>query len=172
MAKPTTGERRDDPVGRVVAGNIRRLRRYRGWTQAQVAEQLAPYIGGQLTPAAISQWEDGRNPGQGIRRFSITELWAICKVFNVSLSSLLFPGVGRWSTFDGVEIPDLFGEPYFSVWEDCFADIGEADQLMWEGSLKNRAPEQSDSVPTGSDSESTLAEAIEIIRRAHEEGRL
>jgi transcriptional regulator with XRE-family HTH domain len=164
-------ERRDDPIGRVVAGNLRVLRRFRGWSQRQVAENLAPYIGGELTGAAISQWEDGRNPGQSVRRFSISELWAFCKVFEVNLASLLLPGAGMGNAPDGVDMPDLFGESYFSVWEDCFAGIDVDERHLWER-FRSRTQDESERDIADSDSELMLARAVEIIIRAQEEGRL
>ncbi len=121
------GGRRVDPIGRVVAGNLRSLRARRNWTQAELAERLAPYIGGELSASAISQWEEGRNPDQGVRRYAITELWAICRVFRIPLSGLLLPGV---SMVPEHEVPDihLFGEDYSVIWKDCFAKNAD-----WEG---------------------------------------
>ena len=125
----STRHRRDDPIGRVVAANIRRLRQQEGWSQQQLANRLAPYIGGELSPAAISQWEDGRNADSSVRRFSITELWALCHIFDVNLALLLNPGL--WATRIA-DVPDLFGEPYSSIWADCFASIGPDDYESWE----------------------------------------
>ena len=120
-------ERRADPIGRVVAFNLHILRRHRGWTQADLAERLAPYIGGELTASAISQWEEGRNPNRPVRRYAITELWALCRIFQIPLSALLLPGVFMVSEYE-VPTIHLFGEDFSRVWKDCFAASGD-----WEG---------------------------------------
>jgi transcriptional regulator with XRE-family HTH domain len=165
-----TRERPDDPIGRVVVGNLRNLRRYRGWTQQQVADLLAPYIGAVLSGAAISQWEEGRNPDHPVRRFSISELWAICKIFEVNLSTLLLPGSGRWTGGEPVDAPTLFGESYFSVWTDCFAGIDADERLFWKESFPVEAT--SDSQPENDDWEIAFEEAFETIRRLKREGRI
>jgi len=128
MTEEPTRKRTDDPIGRVIAGNLRRLRLHNGLTQEELAIRLTPYIGGKVSSAAISQWEDGRNPEKPVRSFSMTEVWAICKTFGVTLPRLLMPGLWEPSVDD---TPTLFSQQYASIWSDLFADITKEDEASW-----------------------------------------
>jgi hypothetical protein len=138
--------RRDDPIGRVVAANIRFLRQTRTptMTQEDLADKLAPLIGGRVTGAAIQQWEAGADVTKGIRRFSVTELWALCRVFNVPLAGLLLPSLG----LNPAEpfIPDVFGRPYAEVWDNCF-DGTERWAMNWRQVFDARDGQKHDGNP-------------------------
>ena len=169
-----TRNRRDDPIGRVVAANLRRLRQQEGWSQQQLANRLAPFIGGEVSAAAISQWEDGRNPDNSVRRFSITELWAFCRIFDVNLALLLNPGLWAAKISD---VPDLFGEPYSSIWQDCFESIGSDDYEIWERvaavekgrPLREDVPHPSGAPDLDEFSEDEIAAAVRLLRQARGE---
>lgn len=166
-------QRRADPIGQVVAGNLRRLRAIRGWTQAELAEQLAPFIGGELSASAISQWEEGRNPDQPVRRYAITELWALCRVFQIPLAGLLFPGV-FFLTEDEIPTTDIFGGDYSLVWEDCFVRtsdtearwqhlgrIEEQHRLVWAD--RNRGGDRPDDDPLSDLSDIEIERLREVL---------
>lgn len=79
----------------IVAGNIARLRRQRGWTQRQLADALSERDSKTWSTSMVSDAErsvypdraDGRPP----RQFTADELVALARVFQVSLMSLLAP---------------------------------------------------------------------------------
>jgi transcriptional regulator with XRE-family HTH domain len=110
-----------DPVGRVVATNIKRLRQRRRLTLKETSEELASVLGtSPLSEGGLSRWENSDPP----RRFSMTELFAICRVFDVRLAELFRPDMD-------VPIPTINGEPYFAVWGVCF-DSTDRMKSRWQ----------------------------------------
>lgn len=73
---------------RVVAANIRNERQRRGWSLNRVAAGVAPYLG-QMGASTISAWEASRH--DGAKGFTIEELYALCRMFEVTLADLLNP---------------------------------------------------------------------------------
>lgn len=73
---------------RVVAANIRQHRQIRGWSLERVANGLAPYLG-QMKAPTISMWEKSRE--DGAKGFTIEEVYALCRVFEIPLTHLLAP---------------------------------------------------------------------------------
>jgi hypothetical protein len=74
----------------VVAWNLERLRRARGWSQDQAAKQLEPYLGYRLSRAAFSQAERSLDGGK-IRRFDADEIVAFSRVFEVPVGCFFGP---------------------------------------------------------------------------------
>ena len=73
----------------IVAWNLRRARRSRGWTQDQAAKQLEPYLGYRLSRAAFSQAE--RCVFGKLRRFDANEIVAFSRALGVPIASLFVP---------------------------------------------------------------------------------
>jgi hypothetical protein len=85
-------------VNQVVAYNLMRARRKRGWAQEETAAKLTAATGRKWTSATLSAaertWETGR-----IRQFDANELVAFARVFNESVASFLIPPEGREGPF-------------------------------------------------------------------------
>lgn len=143
----------DDPVGAVVAANLRQMRQQRRWTLKGTAERLALKLGGNrtLSESTLSRWENPSRP----RRFSMTELFAICSVFEVPLARLFLPDRHQ-------EIPTINGEHFHAVWNACFSRT-ETYLPDWQ------LVEQAERHPQGRSSELGLdddvARAYERMRR-------
>ncbi len=73
---------------RVVAANLRQQRQRRGWPLRRVAADLAPYLG-EMGASTISAWESSRQ--DGAKAFTIEEVYALSRVFDISLSEILSP---------------------------------------------------------------------------------
>jgi transcriptional regulator with XRE-family HTH domain len=79
----------------IVAFNLRRIRKARGWTQERAAEALLPYLGVRWSSAQFSvaeRWDP--RPGQKARQFGVDDLIALAAGFRVYLSELLTPPKG------------------------------------------------------------------------------
>lgn len=81
------------PVGfyslrRIVAANIRQQRQRRGWPLRRVAADLAPYLG-EMGASTVSAWETSRQ--DGAKAFTIEEVYALSRVFDISISEILSP---------------------------------------------------------------------------------
>ncbi|MEU9285999.1 hypothetical protein AB0D57_15045 [Streptomyces sp. NPDC048275] len=77
-------------VNEVVAYNMTRARKERGWTQQNVAERLQRYTGRQWSNASISaaerSWQGGRS-----RKFDANELVALSVIFDYPVAYFLLP---------------------------------------------------------------------------------
>jgi transcriptional regulator with XRE-family HTH domain len=71
---------------RIVAANMRHERYLRGWRLKDLAERLAPYLG-SLSLQTLGLWEKSRVDGG--KAFSIEEVYALCRAFDITLSELL-----------------------------------------------------------------------------------
>ena len=150
-----------DPVGQVFAANLRRLRQDRRWTLKETADELAVYLGRDpLSESGLSRWENPATP----RRFSMTELFAICRVFRLPLARLFLPPLDS-------EIPTINDEPFFAVWTACFeGDETAASQWQQVGFVQRKQ------LPFRGEKEYLLdgfterevAQAIEVLRAARE----
>jgi hypothetical protein len=74
----------------VVAWNLERIRRERGWSQSEAAQALAPYLGHRLSRAAFSQAERSLY-SRKIRRFDADEIVAFCRAFEVPVPYFFGP---------------------------------------------------------------------------------
>ncbi len=91
----------------VVAYNLPRARRVRGWTQEQAAEALAPYLGTRWSVANFSAIERSVDGGR-IRQFTADDLVALSRGFDLPIGFFLTPPA---SGAEGVRIttPDTKG---------------------------------------------------------------
>ncbi|MDP9070501.1 MAG: hypothetical protein M3N68_04315 [Actinomycetota bacterium] len=91
----------------VVAYNLPRARRVRGWTQEQAAEALAPYLGTRWSVANFSAIERSVDGGR-IRQFNADDLVALSRGFDLPIGFFLTPPA---SGAEGVRIttPDTKG---------------------------------------------------------------
>lgn len=96
MADPEDALRPSDVVGE----RIRELRRLRGWTAKQLAEQCVNEGVVEMTAPAILNIETGRRGPDGKRRRDVTidELLALATVLSVAPDSLMFPLSGPGQT--------------------------------------------------------------------------
>lgn len=142
-----------DPIGQVVTTNLRNLRQKRRWTLDQTAEKLAVHLDRKaLSPGGLSRWENPDNP----RRFSMTELFAICSTFEIPLARLFLPD-------RDADIPTINDVPYHAVWRACFSGT---ERLLPDWQLL----EQAERHPPGTShypfSDGPEAEAMERLRDA------
>ena len=74
----------------VIAWNVRRLRRERGWTQAELAERLSER---DDKPWTFSMVSDAETPGRADRnrQFTVNEVSVFARVFQVSVIALFVP---------------------------------------------------------------------------------
>jgi transcriptional regulator with XRE-family HTH domain len=77
----------------VVAYNLPRARRLRGWTQDEAAEALAPYVGTRWSVVTFSAIERSV-AGHRIRQFSADDLLAISRGFDLPIGFFLIPPAG------------------------------------------------------------------------------
>jgi len=80
-------------VDAVVSANLGAIRRRRGWTQDEVAERLAQFIGRLLPKASISAMERGFLRGR-VRRFDAHQLYLLAVVFDVPIAYFFVPPPG------------------------------------------------------------------------------
>jgi hypothetical protein len=77
-------------INEVVAFNLMRARRRRGWTQQETAERLTKVMGKKWTKAALGaaerSWETDR-----VKQFDCNEIAAFCLVFDLPFAAFLLP---------------------------------------------------------------------------------
>src|SRR5579872_7006880 len=97
---------RDDEVdlNQVVAYNFRAARELRGWTQEDVAERLAPYMGQRPTQAAVSAIERSCE-SERRREFDAQELLVFSLVFDLPMVWFLLPPPGDHRTMRATTRP-------------------------------------------------------------------
>jgi transcriptional regulator with XRE-family HTH domain len=97
----------------IVAWNLGRARRARGWSQEETARRLEPCLGYRLSRAALSQAERSIE-GKRIRRFDADEIVAFARVFELPVSYFFIPPA---SPFRGrpVEVNGKPSDPRASV---------------------------------------------------------
>lgn len=86
-------------VNQLVAYNLQRVRKSRGWPQEVVARQLEHYTGRRWTNASVSAAERSWSTGRS-RRFDANELTALAVIFSVPIDYFFLPP-------DGEEISNL-----------------------------------------------------------------
>ena len=85
----------------VVAYNLFRARQERGWTQAQAAEALEPYLGVRWTVAQVSAAERSVD-GTRVRQFTADDLVAFAQAFRLPVTYFFLPThpAAKWSKVD------------------------------------------------------------------------
>jgi hypothetical protein len=86
----------------VVAYNLTRAREWKGWTQDQAAEALAPYLGTRWSKASFSQAERSI-AGRFIRNFDADEIVAFARAFDLPVTWFFLPPP-PWSDRPGVPV--------------------------------------------------------------------
>jgi transcriptional regulator with XRE-family HTH domain len=74
----------------IIAWNLERARRARGWSQAEMAKRLEPYLGYRMSRAAVSKAECSRSGGP-IRRFDADEIFTLARIFNKPVGDFFLP---------------------------------------------------------------------------------
>ena len=74
----------------VIAWNMRRLRRERGWTQAELAERMSERDDKPWTFSMVSDAETAGRSGRD-RQFTVNEVSVLARVFQVSVIALFVP---------------------------------------------------------------------------------
>jgi hypothetical protein len=104
---------REDPVGEVIASNLRAWRQRRSWSLENTAKRLSPFLDADVSASSLQQWETTSPP----RRFTFHEMYAVCRVFEQPLAVLVMPDMQ-----DLIEppYPTINGDPYGAIWRWCF----------------------------------------------------
>ncbi len=119
----------------VVAYNLARARLFRGWTQEQAAEALAPYLGTRWSVANFSAIERSVDGGR-IRQFTADDLFAFSRAFRVPIGFFLTPPVDDPRTY-GIATPDADRDGLDPM-ELLDAILGTDETMeVWENELKH-----------------------------------
>lgn len=89
-AGDTFGAMDDLTPNAVIAWNVRRLRRERGWTQAELAERLSERDDKPWTFSMVSDAETSGRADRN-RQFTVNEVSVLARVFQVSVIALFVP---------------------------------------------------------------------------------
>ena len=148
----------------VVAYNLARARLFRGWTQEQAGEALAPYLGTRWSVANFSAIERSVDGGR-IRQFTADELFALSRGFGLPIGFFLTPPGDdpRWvriATPDskkqgGVDSMDLLDavlgtDESLAEWEGVLAIVGWRAghrAVLEDGKWVNKGPIVPDQLP-------------------------
>jgi transcriptional regulator with XRE-family HTH domain len=97
----------DKPLSpnQLVALNLARARRLRGWTQEQAAERLAPYLGVHWSKATYSAAERSAT-GERRRLFDADDLLAFARAFELPIGWFLLPRHGSEPLLSTPDDPD------------------------------------------------------------------
>lgn len=90
-------------ANQMVALNLARARKLKGWTQEQAASELEPYLGTRWSAATMSQVERSV-AGERIKQFSVDELVALSRAFDLPITWFLVPP--RDEALSGFDAPD------------------------------------------------------------------
>ncbi|HEV8624440.1 MAG TPA: hypothetical protein VG034_08270 [Acidimicrobiia bacterium] len=74
----------------IVAYNLNQARIWKGWTQEQAADALAPYVGSRWSKANFSAAERSMD-GQRIRNFDADEIVAFARTFELPVTFFFMP---------------------------------------------------------------------------------
>jgi hypothetical protein len=77
-------------ANQVVSYNLARAREWKGWTQDQAAEALAPHLGFRWSKASFSAAERSVD-GERIRQFDADEIVAFARTFDLPVSWFFMP---------------------------------------------------------------------------------
>ena len=86
----------------VVGYNLARARQWKGWTQEETADALAPYLGTRWSKASVSQAERSV-AGKFVRNFNADEIVAFARAFNLPVTWFFMPPSPR-SDIPGVPV--------------------------------------------------------------------
>lgn len=86
----------------VVGFNLARAREWKGWTQEETAEALAPYLGVRWSKASVSQAERSV-AGKFVRNFNADEIVAFARAFDLPVTWFFMPPSPR-SDIPGVPV--------------------------------------------------------------------
>lgn len=78
----------------IVAFNLARAREWRGWTQDQASEAIAPHLGQRWSRASFSFAERSVD-GKQVRQFSADEIVALARGFGLPVTWFFMPPPGR-----------------------------------------------------------------------------
>jgi transcriptional regulator with XRE-family HTH domain len=101
-------------ASQLVAHNLTRIRKTRGWSQEQAAVRLEPYLGVRWSKAVYSAAERSYS-SKRVRQFTAAELAAFALAFEVPVVYFFMPPKPDDRTADGVLIGDRF-----LAWPDVF----------------------------------------------------
>jgi transcriptional regulator with XRE-family HTH domain len=77
-------------INQLVAYNVQRARKARGWSQEYLGHQLERYTGKRWTNAAVSAAERSWNTGR-VRRFDANELASLSSIFEMPIDFFFLP---------------------------------------------------------------------------------
>ncbi|MEY9909778.1 transcriptional regulator with XRE-family HTH domain [Catenulispora sp. MAP12-49] len=111
-------------LDQVVAYNLRRARQLRGWTQAQAAEHLEPFLGERWSPAVFSAAERSYE-GPRVREFTASHLLAFSRGFDLPITWFYEPpspdaeitSRGSSEVISGEDLVKLLGGRAAETWE-------------------------------------------------------
>lgn len=115
----------------LVATNVRRLRRARGWTQAEFGLRVEPYLGRSLCQVAVSALERSA-AGERRRIFSADDLVALAQTFDVPVLCLFVPPPGATISVGGPGAPVLSSSGLLGTVLGSSDNEGEWDSLIAE----------------------------------------
>lgn len=98
-----TGYRPTFTANQMVALNLARARKLKGWTQERAAAELEAYLGTRWSTATMSQVERSV-AGERIKQFSVDELVALSRTFDLPITWFLVPP--RDEALSGLDAPD------------------------------------------------------------------
>jgi hypothetical protein len=81
-------------VNQVVAYNVARARRDRGWTQVETSERLAPFLGYRLHQAGVSAIERTYD-SERRRNIDVADVVAFARCFDLPIGWFFLPPPGR-----------------------------------------------------------------------------
>lgn len=115
----------------VVAYNLWLARTWKNWTQAEAAEQLAPYLGKKWSKASFSAAERSVD-GERVRNFTADEIVAFSRAFGLPVGFFFLPPASSAAELPiRVAAPDKgpWGIPTAELIDIAFGDPGEAGYL-------------------------------------------
>ncbi len=133
--------------GQLVAYNLARARKLRGWTQEQAAKELRPYLG-MLWSKAVYSAAERSVTGARIRHFDPDELLAFARAFKLPISWFFLPPdahdplLSAPPDIDGVP-PTLILDHLYRPNSDEQARVAElcrdlGDETHYQGEVRDR----------------------------------
>lgn len=115
----------------VIAYNLARARRLKGWTQREAAEELAPFLGSRWSKATFSAAERSVD-GKVVRQFTGDDLVAFARCFEVPIGWFFMPP--RTPNEEGRRLrlatPDVPGGAEWSVLVDLVFGEPSSEPLV------------------------------------------
>lgn len=90
----------------VVAYNLARARRLKGWTQEEARRALSPFIGEEWSKATYSAAERSV-AGERVRQFTLDDVFAFARAFDLPWSWFLLPPGDEESEVPRIVAPDV-----------------------------------------------------------------